>query len=180
MTAIVFDMGETLFDETRQMEELAAAEGMPRFTYMALVGAAIVRGEQPRSQHRAAPFTDDDFYPNALPCLAGLRARGLVVGVVGNTAAANEDVLASRVDFVGSSERWGISKPAHAFFERIVAELDVDRGDITYVGDRVDNDVLPALACGLQAVHIRRGPWGHLHETPAGVRRIDSLSELLA
>lgn len=28
------------------------------------------------------------------------------------------------------------------------------------VGDRIDNDVLPALAAGLQAVFIRRGPWG--------------------
>jgi hypothetical protein len=31
----------------------------------------------------------------------------------------------------------------------------------------------------MQAVHIRRGPWGYLHETPAGVRRIDSLLELV-
>jgi hypothetical protein len=28
-------------------------------------------------------------------------------------------------------------------------------------------------------VHIKRGPWGHLHETPAGARRIDSLLELV-
>jgi FMN phosphatase YigB (HAD superfamily) len=47
------------------------------------------------------------------------------------------------------------------------------------VGDRVDNDVLPALACGMEAVHIRRGPWGLLHETPEGARRIDSLLELV-
>jgi 2-C-methyl-D-erythritol 4-phosphate cytidylyltransferase len=36
-----------------------------------------------------------------------------------------------------------------------------------------------ALAAGMAAVHIRRGPWGHLHETPPGARRIDTLSELL-
>ena len=49
---------------------------------------------------------------------------------------------------------------------------------IAYVGDRVDNDVLPALAAGLVAVHVRRGPWGLLHETPAGAIQIDSLAEL--
>jgi hypothetical protein len=27
-------------------------------------------------------------------------------------------------------------------------------------------------------VHIRRGPWGYLHEPPAGALRIDSLDEL--
>jgi hypothetical protein len=53
--AVVFDVGETLVDETRQWEEVADASGVPRFTYMALAGAAIARGEQPVRAHRAAP-----------------------------------------------------------------------------------------------------------------------------
>ena len=48
------------------------------------------------------------------------------------------------------------------------------------MGDRVDNDILPALAAGLVAVHIRRGPWGLLHETPPGAIEIRSLDELPA
>ncbi len=48
------------------------------------------------------------------------------------------------------------------------------------MGDRVDNDVLPALAAGLVAVHVRRGPWGLLHEAPAGAISIRSLAELPA
>ena len=36
----------------------------------------------------------------------------------------------------------------------------------------------PALAAGLVGVHIRRGPWGHLHEPPAGAIAIRSLDEL--
>jgi FMN phosphatase YigB (HAD superfamily) len=50
--------------------------------------------------------------------------------------------------------------------------------EVAYVGDRVDNDVLPALAAGLVAVHVRRGPWGLLQETPDSVPVIDSLAEL--
>ena len=46
------------------------------------------------------------------------------------------------------------------------------------MGDRVDNDVLPALDAGLVAVHVRRGPWGLLHETPAGAHQVRSLAEL--
>ena len=38
--------------------------------------------------------------------------------------------------------------------------------ELAYVGDRVDNDVLPAAAAGLVAVHVRRGPWGRLQRTP--------------
>jgi FMN phosphatase YigB (HAD superfamily) len=54
--------------------------------------------------------------------------------------------------------------------------LPVER--IAYVGDRVDNDVLPALAAGMVAVHIRRGPWGYLQQPPPNAIRITSLDEL--
>jgi FMN phosphatase YigB (HAD superfamily) len=98
---------------------------------------------------------------------------------VGNTPAFVESQLEAHFDLVGSSQRWGVEKPSPAFFARIADELGRAPQAIAYVGDRVDNDVLPALAHGMQAVHIRRGPWGHLHETPPGARRIDSLTELL-
>ena len=37
---------------------------------------------------------------------------------------------------------------------------DPDPGDVAYVGDRVDNDVVPSSAAGMRAVWLRRGPWG--------------------
>ena len=86
--------------------------------------------------------------------------------------------LREHVDFVGSSSRWCVEKPAMAFFERVATEAGLPFADIAYVGDRVDNDVEPALAAGMVAVHIRRGPWGHLHEPPPAAVRIDSLDEL--
>ena len=79
---------------------------------------------------------------------------------------------------IGSSARWGIEKPAPEFFARIVDESGVRPEEIAYVGDRVDNDIEPALAAGLVAVHLRRGPWGHLHEPPAAALRVSSLEEL--
>jgi HAD superfamily hydrolase (TIGR01549 family) len=186
VTAIVFDVGETLVDETRDWEAAADACGVPRFTLMALVGAAISRGESHRRafewlgvDHVPSGFTEGDLYPDALPALRGLRERGIRVGAVGNMGVVHEDVVRPHVDFVASSERWGVAKPSPAFFARVCEAAGLDARDVTYVGDRVDNDVAPALACGLHAVHIRRGPWGHLHETPAGARRIDSLLELV-
>ncbi|MGH2418804.1 MAG: HAD hydrolase-like protein, partial [Candidatus Limnocylindria bacterium] len=51
-----------------------------------------------------------------------------------------------------------------------------------YIGDRVDNDVVPSAAAGMRAVWIRRGPWGFLHEDREGaahlvVRSLDELVE---
>lgn len=188
VTAVVFDVGETLVDETRQCEDAADAAGIPRFTLMALAGAAIERGLQPQDHVYewvgvtppvVAPFGLDDLYADALPCIRALRERGITVGAAGNMGAANERLFGSLVDVVGSSDRFGVGKPAPQFFERLTQALERPASEIAYVGDRVDNDVLPALAAGMVAVHVRRGPWGYLHEPPPEALRIDSLEQLL-
>lgn len=46
------------------------------------------------------------------------------------------------------------------FFDRVAREVGAAPEHIAYVGDRVDNDVLPARRAGMLAVHLRRGPWG--------------------
>ena len=183
--AVVFDVGETLIDETRLWERAADAAGAPRFTLMGIVGGLAARGEHHRRawellgvEQPVATWGSEDFYPDALPTLGALRQRGLRVGAVGNTLTAAEDLLREHVDLVGSSARWGVEKPKPAFFERIVSECGVPAEEIAYVGDRVDNDIEPALAAGMVAVHVRRGPWGHLHEPPSAALRIDSLDEL--
>ena len=154
VTTVVFDVGETLVDE--------------RTTYARWEAEGRTEG---------IPFGDEDLHADALPCLAALRARGLRLGAAGNMHAWHEDFLHAHVDFVGSSERWGVEKPEAGFFDRVVEEAGVPAEEIAYVGDRVDNDVLPARAAGMTAVRIRRGMHAAV-ETPAGVVEIASLDEL--
>ena len=185
LKAVFFDVGETLVDETPTWERAADAAGVPRFTLMGVLGGLAARGDQhsrvwdilgverPLSYGLAL-----ELYPDALPCLAAVRASGYVVGAVGNTPEAVDAELQVHVDVVGSSARWGVEKPAPEFFRRVIAEAGAAAGEIAYVGDRVDNDVVPALEAGLVAFHIRRGPWGYLHEPPQEARRLRSLAEL--
>ena len=123
-----------------------------------------------------------ELYPDSRPCLARLQRDGYLVGIAGNQTAAlerwarNEDLP---VDVIGSSAGWGVAKPDPAFYARVVAEAGCAAAEVAYVGDRIDNDVLPALAAGLVAIHVRRGPWGYLQ--PGAERahiRLDSLAEL--
>ena len=80
---------------------------------------------------------------------------------------------------IGSSAGWGVAKPDPAFYARIMAEAGCAAFQVAYVGDRIDNDVLPALAAGLVAIHVRRGPWGYLqHGAEQAHIRLDSLAEL--
>jgi HAD superfamily hydrolase (TIGR01549 family) len=120
----------------------------------------------------------DTWYEDALPCLARLRAAGLRICASGNTPERTERLVGPYVDAVASSATWGVRKPDPAFFERVVDLAGVPAARIAYVGDRVDNDVGPALAAGMVGVHIRRGPWGYLQTPPEEAIRIQSLDEL--
>jgi HAD superfamily hydrolase (TIGR01509 family) len=185
LKAVAFDVGETLIDESGMWERAADAAGVPRFTLMGVLGGLAARGEHHARvweilgvPQPASTWGTADFYPDALPCLDSLRGAGVKVGAVGNTPQEAEELLRAHVDFVGSSARWGVEKPAAAFFERLAREAGNQPAEIAYVGDRVDNDVVPALAAGMVAVHLRRGPWGHLHEPPPAAISIRSLGEL--
>jgi len=185
VTPVVFDIGETLIDESRMWQQVADDAGVPGFTLMAVIGGLIARGE-PHDRIwdvlETAPvpgeFSAADFYPDALPCLRRLADPGYLVGAFGNTPASTEELLRPHTSFVGSSARWGVKKPAGAFFDRLIAECGRPAAEIAYVGDRVDNDIAPALAAGMLGVHIRRGPWGHLQDRPAAAVSIRSLSEI--
>ncbi len=153
LTVVVFDVGETLVDE-RTTYTRWEAEGVTTFV-----------------------LAEQDIHADALPCFAALRALGLRLGAAGNMHSVHEDFLRPHVDFVGSSERWGVEKPDLGFFAHVVEAAGAPADEILYVGDRVDKDVLPALAAGLHAVRIRRGVHADV-ESPAGTITIGSLDEL--
>lgn len=203
--AVFFDVGETLVDETRQWGEWADWLGVTRLTFFAALGATIARGEHHRqvfeivrpgidlAAERAARaqaqqperILASDFYPDAIGCLQALRARGYRLGLAGNQPASAEAQLRALglpIDIVATSAGWSVEKPAPAFFERVALAAGLPPQSIAYVGDRLDNDVLPAAAAGMLAVFLRRGPWGYLHAAlPEAARahiRIGSLDEL--
>jgi FMN phosphatase YigB (HAD superfamily) len=204
--AVVFDVGETLADETRAWGVWADHLGVPRLTFFAALGAVV----EARRHHREvfelfSPGIDieaearklgvagksdlvslADLYADALPCLHGLAAAGYRLAIAGNQPVPAADVLAEMnvgFEFIGTSAGWGISKPEPAFFERIATELRLPPSAIAYVGDRIDNDVRPARAAGMTAVFLRRGPWGWIQagrtDPPEADIVLDTLAELL-
>jgi len=191
--AVFFDVGETLVNEERYWRDVASAAGVGPHVIWAALGKTIERGEEhwelwrhlglerPASAWQSIVYSTDDFYPDALDSLRGLRAQGLVVGLAGNQSEALEAWARSAdlpVDIVSGSGSLGVRKPDPAFF-RALAELSgLAASEVIYVGDRVDNDVLPAADAGLVAVHLRRGPWGLLQASPEGAHVIHSLDEL--
>jgi FMN phosphatase YigB (HAD superfamily) len=188
---VFLDVGETLIDERRYWRSLAEANHLPDHVLWAALGASIARGERgtlrrlgvERPRRPDVPqFERGDLYPDALPCLLALRNAGYRVGIAGNQPDdfdrfAHAEGLPA--DVIGSSASWGCEKPSAGFFVRLIAEAGVAPHEIAYVGDRIDNDVVPAVEMGIVAIHIRRGPWGYLQPgTERASARIESLVEL--
>ena len=191
--AVFFDVGETLVDEERIWREVARAAGLSPHVVWAALGKTIERGEEhgelwrhlgverPAGLWERFVYTRQDLYQDALVCLEQVRSCGMLVGIAGNQSAAMEEWARSAglpADLITSSAGLGFAKPDVRFFERLVELTAAEPGEVAYVGDRADNDAGPALAAGLVAFHLRRGPWGSLQETPAGAVPLASLAEL--
>ncbi|MFJ2217691.1 HAD family hydrolase [Streptomyces sp. NPDC101062] len=181
--AVVFDVGECLVDETREYGTWADWLGVPRHTFAAMFGAVVAQGRDYREvfdefapgfdldrqrQTRADAgrpehFDESDLYADVRPALAALRANGLWLGIAGNQTVRAGGILrglfSDDVDLIGTSDDWGASKPDPEFFVRVAGAVPFAAHEILYVGDRVDNDIRPAVAAGMATALIRRGPW---------------------
>ncbi len=199
---VCLDVGETLIDETRVWTCWAEVLGITPFTFMAGMGAVLARGgdfrdvfaflgrpdwERQRSEvaARYAGFGESDLYPDAKPALDALRGAGYRLAIVANQPAERTEelrFLGVRADVMAMSGEMGVYKPEPEFFVEASRLMgDPPPGSVVYVGDRLDNDILPAAAAGFRPVWIRRGPWAAIttDQPPPGTLAVDSLMELV-
>jgi FMN phosphatase YigB (HAD superfamily) len=198
---VVLDVGGVLVDEARVWRGWAELLGLSEAEFLLALEAGIAAGKGIGGTVRElAPGLDirlhrqrlaaleipieADLFPDVRPAFAALRAAGFRIGIAGNQPPGVAEALTALglgADFVATSAQWGVSKPAPAFFSRVVDAAGVAPARIAYVGDRLDNDAAPAAAAGMRPIFIPRGLWGRLHDRrPHDARRIESLLELPA
>lgn len=185
---VVLDVGEVLIDETRVWSIWAELVGVSPLSFAAVLGAAVVQDEpvsavfehvapnldwqelEAEHERRYGGFAEEDLYPDVRSCLEELRATGLRVIVAGNQPARRGpqlEALELGVQACWTSEGLGVSKPDPAFFAEVLRRSGASAPhEVLYVGDRVDNDVLPAAQAGMRTCWLQRGPWGQLQELP--------------
>lgn len=186
---VCFDVGEVLVDETRVWTVWAQVLGVSPFTLQAAIGGRLATGgthldalddidpgwrtARGRFERALGGLQARDLYPDALPAIRRLGGAGVRVAVCGNQPRSRRaDLLAAgvRADPLLTSEDLGADKPDPAFFRALLSVLDdPEPADVWYVGDRPDNDVVPAAAAGLRTVWLRRGPWARLLAPPGGL-----------
>lgn len=207
ISAVVFDIGETLTRDDRYWAAWADWLDIPRHTLSALVGAVVAQGRDNADAVRIvrpgidipAEYTareaagrgerldESDLYSDVRAALTALRETGVRVCVAGNQTSRVGELLRGLslpVDALAVSGDWQVAKPSRDFFTRVVELADAEPHEVLYVGDHPQNDVFPAAAAGLKTAHLRRGPWGFFWaDDPAVVEaadwRIESLTDLL-
>ncbi|HEV3475803.1 MAG TPA: HAD family hydrolase [Actinomycetota bacterium] len=106
-------------------------------------------------------YPPDSLLPDVVPALEALSGR-YRLGVLANQERWIRDVMA-RDGIDRFFEVWAVSaevgadKPDPALFRHALAQAEADPQRCAMVGDRLDNDMLPARALGMRTVWVLRG-----------------------
>jgi putative hydrolase of the HAD superfamily len=100
-----------------------------------------------------------ELYDDAAPVLAELRAAGLRIGLVSNSARDVREFARHHgldVDAGISSFHHGRTKPHASIFRAVLDLLGVEPAEAAMVGDTIADDIEGALALGMRAILLDR------------------------
>lgn len=126
--------------------------------------------------------TGERLYPDCAAVLAALKSK-YNLGIIANQPAGSERRLEQfgirqYFDVVAASAEVGFAKPDPRIFEAAMAQMDCAPSECVMVGDRLDNDIAPAAALGMQTVWIKQG-WGALGDVDLLAAKPDFIAENL-
>lgn len=195
---IFFDIGSTLVDETeaydhRARDTIAGSD----VTFEQFNEKRIFFARQnKRGDLEAMAFfglkegpwhsEDEKLYPDAVEVLEYLHQKGYRLGVIANQCPGTEQRLAEKgilkyFDAVAASAELGMAKPDKAIFLKALEMLDCSPEKAVMIGDRLDNDIYPAMKLGMGTIWIKQGPSVYQQLDPsiaAPDHIIDCLSEI--
>lgn len=173
-TWIFFDVGSTLIDETEAYDhrarDMIAGTSITFQEFDKMRNALAHQGLDGNSaaiKHfglKKTPWHFEDEVPDADAhrTLAVLRDRGYRFGIIANQKQGTAERLEKWdlrrfFDVIVSSAEYGYAKPDKRIFEKAFALAGCRGEKSVMVGDRLDNDIAPAKALGMQTVWIKHG-----------------------
>ena len=173
---IFFDVGNTLVDESVAYEaRLREAAALIGKSYEQLQKEAL---DFYRQNDKGDLAVMDKYgiprlkwhkeyvrlYPETVEVLKFLKAK-YKIGVIANQSLGTADRLRQWdilqfIDLVIASAEEGVSKPDPRIFEIALERAGCKAENAVMIGDRIDNDVVPAKKMGMKTVWIRQGGGG--------------------
>ena len=169
---IFFDIGSTLFDESDcyriRFEEITKGTSITPEQFESKV---IEFSRQNRKGDWAAaeyfglnipPWHKEveKLYPEVECVLHTLHFKGYKIGVIANQSPGtvgrlNKWGILKYIDIVLASAEEGISKPDPEIFKRALVKADCLPQNSVMIGDRLDNDIIPAKKLGMKTIWIK-------------------------
>jgi HAD superfamily hydrolase (TIGR01458 family) len=103
-----------------------------------------------------------------------LRADGLSLDVGPFVAA---------LEFATGRDAYVVGKPARAFFDEVLADLDAPASAAAMIGDDIESDIGGALRAGLSAILVRTGKYREERVRESGIEPtavVDSIADVPA
>lgn len=191
---LFFDVGSTLIDESKANEHrildvIAGTDISYEQAYAQAVRLAKQNIAHPL-KCLGLPITpwhseDEIVYPQAAECLTQLHRKyklGIIANQIPGTASRMEQYgLSQHLDLIVASAEEGIEKPDPRIFELALKRANCLPENAAMIGDRLDNDIMPAKRLGLKTIWIRQGFGGMgtpLTEKDAPDYCVNNLEEL--
>ena len=108
------------------------------------------------------PSEKEILYDDAIELLEYLKNKKYKLGIVANQKKGlqkrlDEFGILEYFDLVISSEEVGVSKPDKEIFNIALSKTSCKPQECIMIGDRLDNDILPANQIGMKTIWIRQG-----------------------
>ncbi|CAM1502424.1 Fc.00g044080.m01.CDS01 [Cosmosporella sp. VM-42] len=87
--------------------------------------------------------------------------------------------IADYIDFLATTNYFGVSKTS-GLFPKVLDHLDIQSGEIAYVGDSTERDIVPARAVGIYAIHFDEQQSSQIIDNPPSVNSLTILRDLLS
>lgn len=191
---LFFDVGSTLIDESKANEHrILDAIAETDISYEQAYAQAVRLAKQNIAHPLKClglPITpwhseDEIVYPQAAECLTQLHRKyklGIIANQIPGTASRMEQYgLSQHLDLIVASAEEGIEKPDPRIFELALKWANCLPENAAMIGDRLDNDIMPAKQLGLKTIWIRQGFGGMgtpLTEKDAPDYCVNNLEEL--
>ena len=125
------------------------------------------------------------LYGDTVQCLEYLSGK-YKIGVIANQSLGTEQRLErygirKYIDLVVASAEEGAAKPDKRIFEIAFKKSGCKASNSVMIGDRIDNDIVPAKSLGMISVWIRQGfgqYWSIKNEAATADYTVNSLREL--
>lgn len=174
---IFFDLGSTLIDETDCIEfrvsETLKQAGAPskedfyrQMEYFASVNMLPYKDTVKKFGLEKVGWVKEleKLYPESREVLQALHGR-YRLGIIANQSVGTKERLVSfgireYFDVIISSAEEGVSKPDKRIFELALQRAGCTAVEACMVGDRLDNDIVPAAGLGMSTVWVRQGWFG--------------------